>query len=89
MLAKAEIALQDGAAPEQKLRDLREMYEPHVQGLSEYLLMTLPPWFPLTVTPDTWQITAWERLAPRSPVSSRWKKLLDTLSWAARRRREY
>ena len=88
MLAKAEIALQDGTALEQKLRDLRQMYEPHVQGLSQYLLMPLPPWFRLTGTLDTWQITAWERLAPRSPVSSRWKKLLDTLSWAARRRRE-
>jgi hypothetical protein len=65
MLGIAGIALQDGAA-EQKLRDLRQMYEPHVQRLSEYLLMSLPPWFPLTGTPDTWQITAWERWRPRS-----------------------
>ena len=65
MLAKAGIAVQDGAA-EQKLHDLRQMYEPHVQRLSEYLLMSLPPWFPLTGTPDTWQITAWERWRPRS-----------------------
>ena len=64
MLGKAGIALQDGAA-EQKLRDLRQMYEPHVQRLSESLLMSLPPWFPVTGTPDIWQITAWERLSPR------------------------
>ena len=31
MLGKAGIALQDGVAAEQKLRDLRQMYEPHVQ----------------------------------------------------------
>jgi hypothetical protein len=87
MLAKVEIALQDGAVPEQKLRDLRQMYEPHVQGLSEYLLMPLPPWFRLTGTLDTWQITAWERLAPRSPAT-RWKTVMATFAWAVRRRHD-
>jgi Ion channel len=61
MLGKAGIAVQDGVAAEQKLRDLRQMYEPHVQRLSKHLLMSLPPWFPVTGTPDIWQITAWER----------------------------
>ena len=71
ILGKAGIALKDGAA-EQKLRDLRQMYEPHVQRLSKHLLMSLPPWFPVTGTPDIWQITAWERLSPRSrPRSTR------------------
>jgi Ion channel len=65
MLGKAGITVQDGAA-EQKLRDLRQMYEPHVERLSEHLLMSLPPWFPVTDTPDIWQITAWERWRPRS-----------------------
>jgi Ion channel len=84
MLANADIALQDGAA-EHKLQELRKMYEPHVQRLSEYLLMSLPPWFPLTGTPDTWQITAWER-SLQQPRSTRWKRLMDTFSWAVRRR---
>jgi Ion channel len=86
MLANADIALQDGAA-EHKLQELRKMYEPHVQRLSEYLLMSLPPWFPLTGTPDTWQITAWER-SLQQPRSTRWRRLMDTFSWALRRRRE-
>ena len=86
MLAKAGITVQDGTA-EQKLHDLRQMYEPHVQRLSHYLLMSLPPWFPPTATPDTWQITAWERLALTShPRSTRWKTLMDTFSSALRRR---
>jgi hypothetical protein len=88
MLAKAGITVQDGTA-EQKLHDLRQMYEPHVQRLSHYLLMSLPPWFPPTATPDTWQITAWERSAPTStsrPRSTRWKTLMDTFSSALRRR---
>jgi len=88
MLANAGITVQDGAA-DQKLHDLRQMYEAHVQGLSEYLLMPLPPWFRLTGTLDTWQITAWERLAQKSrPVFTRWKTLMDTFSWGVRRRRE-
>ena len=88
MLAKAGITVQDGTA-EQKIHDLRQMYEPHVQRLSHYLLMSLPPWFPPTATPDTWQITAWERSAPTStsrPRSTRWKTLMDTFSSALRRR---
>jgi hypothetical protein len=86
MLAKAGITVQDGTA-EQKLHDLRQMYEPHVQRLSEYLLMALPPWFPPTATLDTWQITAWDRLSPTSrPRSTRWKTLMDTFSSALRRR---
>jgi hypothetical protein len=86
MLAKAGITVQDGTA-EQKLHDLRQMYEPHVQRLSHYLLMSLPPWFPPTATPDTWQITAWERLSPTwRPLSTRWKTLMDTFSSALRRR---
>ena len=86
MLAKAGITVQDGAA-EQKLHDLRQMYEPHVQRLSHYLLMSLPPWFPPTATPDTWQITAWERLSPTwRPLSTRWKTLMDTFSSTLRRR---
>jgi hypothetical protein len=86
MLAKAGITVQDGTA-EQKLHDLRQMYEPHVQRLSHYLLMSLPPWFPPTATLDTWQITAWDRLSPTSrPRSTRWKTLVDTFSSALRRR---
>ena len=86
MLANAGITVQDGAA-DQKLHDLRQMYEPHVQRLSQYLLMSLPPWFPLTGTPDTWQITAWERLALTShPRSTQWKALIEAFSSALRRR---
>jgi len=86
MLAKAGITVQDGTA-DQKLHDLRQMYEPHVQRLSHYLLMSLPPWFPPTATLDTWQITAWDRLSPTSrPRSTRWKTLMDTFSSALHRR---
>jgi hypothetical protein len=58
MLADAGVTLQEGVAAEQKLRELRQMYEPYVQSLSEFLLMTLPPWFRITVMPDSWQTSA-------------------------------
>jgi hypothetical protein len=38
------------------------MYEPYVQALSEFLLMTLPPWFRATVMPDSWQTSAWGKI---------------------------
>jgi hypothetical protein len=55
MLAEAGVTLQEGAATELKLRELRQMYEPYVQALSEYLLIPLPPWFRVNVMPDNWQ----------------------------------
>jgi hypothetical protein len=62
MLADAGVTLQEGVAAEQHLRELRQMYEPYVQALSAYLLMSLPPWFRVTVMPDRWQTSAWEKL---------------------------
>jgi hypothetical protein len=55
MLAEAGVLLQEGAVTEQKLRELRRMYEPYVQALSEYLLISLPPWFRVNAMPDNWQ----------------------------------
>ena len=46
MFAKAGITVQDGLAAEHKLQELRQMYEPQLQRLSQYLLMSLPPMVP-------------------------------------------
>ena len=61
MLGQAGIELLESAAAERQLKEFRQMYEPHLARLSEYLLMDLPRWFPQTKTRDTWQVTAWER----------------------------
>lgn len=45
------ITVENDPAVEHNLRELRQMYKPHVQRLDESLLMTLPPWFPLTEAP--------------------------------------
>ncbi|HEX8139444.1 MAG TPA: potassium channel family protein [Pyrinomonadaceae bacterium] len=68
VLSAAGIALRDGAAAEQKLAELRRMYEPYVNALSEYLLMPLPSWIPATTAADNWRTSAWE-ITPRASIA--------------------
>src|SRR6266850_1951920 len=60
MLAETGVTLRDDLATEQTLRELRRMYEPNIQALSNYLLISLPPWFRISETPDSWQISSWQ-----------------------------
>jgi len=45
---------------EKTLEDLRALYEPYTQVLSQYLLMPLPGWLPKDRVSDNWQTSAWE-----------------------------
>ena len=45
-LLQADARLLSGADANEKLRRLRATYEPTAHGLSDYLLMPLPPWLP-------------------------------------------
>jgi len=47
---------------EQRLGDLRTMYEPYVFALSEWLMMPLPPWILPADAIDNWKTSAWGRL---------------------------
>lgn len=49
------------AAADQKLRNLRRMYEPYVQGLAGRLLLPVPAWIRPKRVPDNWQTSAWEK----------------------------
>jgi Ion channel len=60
MLAETGVTLSNDVATEQRLRELRRMYEPSVQALSNYLLISLPQWFRISETPDSWQISNWQ-----------------------------
>jgi len=60
MLAEADVSMRDSTATEQKLSELRRMYEPYVQALSDYLLISLPQWFRISEMPDSWQISSWQ-----------------------------
>ena len=44
----------------QRLARLRQMYEPYVGALAQYLHMTLPLWIGTASQKDNWQTTAWE-----------------------------
>jgi hypothetical protein len=44
---------------ENKLVELRLMYEPYVYALANYLNQSLPPWIPSAKGKDNWQTTAW------------------------------
>jgi Ion channel len=48
---------------EQKLTELRKMYEPYVQALAKHLSQSLPPWIPEKKGRDNWQTTAWAQTA--------------------------
>jgi hypothetical protein len=48
---------------EQKLLELRRMYEPYVYALANHLSQSLPPWIPEKKGKDNWQTTAWAQTA--------------------------
>ena len=58
-LAQSGMVLRTTPEAEQKLKELRRMYEPYLYALATYLRQTLPPWIPLKKGKDNWQTTAW------------------------------
>ncbi len=58
-MAAAGLNLFEGEAIEQKLTELRRMYEPYVYSLSTYLHIAIPPWILESSRADNWQTTAW------------------------------
>jgi Ion channel len=77
VLAEAGISLGEGLLVDQKLTELRQVYEPYVHALSEYLRMPLPPWFRVTMALDSWQTSAWEKIATEITTPSRSRLSLD------------
>jgi len=60
VLAEAGIGLRHGREADAQLAELRRMYEPYVNSLSDLLLMPLPAWLPAPGTKDNWQKSAWK-----------------------------
>jgi hypothetical protein len=70
-LSRAGLTLRSGADADDKLRSLRRLYEPYVNGLSCHLLIPLPPWLPERPRADNWQTSAFDRAAaPLTPNAS-------------------
>ena len=56
--------LSTDAAANEKLRDLRHMYEPYLYALGNHLCLDIPPWIPAAGKVDNWQTSAWGPLTP-------------------------
>jgi hypothetical protein len=69
ILAAAGVKLRTGVKADEKLTELRQMYEPYVNALAEYLLMPVPVWIPATETFDSWQTSAWGRITTEGAAS--------------------
>jgi len=53
--------LSDDPEGDLRLLELRQVYEPYVYPLSQFLLMDLPPFIPTGKLADNWQTTAWSK----------------------------
>jgi hypothetical protein len=84
VLAQAGVVLNGGPGHEQTLAELREMYEPYLKVLSEYLLMPLPGWLPAKRMVDNWQTSAWEITKPAREETFR-KCMLEEKHKSAKR----
>ncbi len=60
ILAGVRLKFHDGQAFQERLVELREMYEPYVKSLSDFLLMPLPVWISESGLKDNWQRSKWK-----------------------------
>jgi hypothetical protein len=58
LLRAYDIPLAEGPEADARLRELRELYEPYLNALSNALFMPLPGWLPEPGALDNWQKTA-------------------------------
>jgi hypothetical protein len=61
LLKEAGLKFREEKSVDQKLSELRRMYEPYVHSLSSYLHIAIPPWVPKAGRIDNWQTSAWGR----------------------------
>jgi voltage-gated potassium channel Kch len=59
-LKAADLSLTEGEAADNRLQELRQMYEPYLCALAKHLVMPLPAWIPPADVPDAWQTTGWD-----------------------------
>jgi Ion channel len=71
VLAEAGVLLHDSEEADRRLAELREMYDPYLYAMSEFLHMELPAWI-REGGPDNWQTSAWGRItgASQAPMTA-------------------
>jgi hypothetical protein len=68
-LQALHLPLREGA--EERLKQLRQQYEPYAQALAARLAITLPPWIDAQVKKDNWQSGPWDRLIQAQGLARR------------------
>jgi len=63
LLLECRASRRCGQAGDKKLLELREMYEPYLNGLSSRLLMPLPSWGVGAKFVENWKRTAWGKIS--------------------------
>jgi hypothetical protein len=61
ILTEAGLKFRGGSTVDEKLSELRRMYEPYAYSLSNYLRIVIPPWIPKFSRSDNWQTSTWGR----------------------------
>jgi hypothetical protein len=61
-LAEKGLKLRTGPEADQKLTDMRTLYEPYAQGIAKTLLIPLPPWIRHDPIKDNWRSGPWDRI---------------------------
>ena len=79
-LQEAAIDLHEQASADQRLRELRGMYEPFVHALAARLLLTLPPFVAEKESPDNWQRKLPDAPRRRESASCPWRGGMRTIS---------
>jgi hypothetical protein len=71
-LTETGLRLREGSEADQKLRALRQLYEPYLYSLAKRLCLTLPPWISESSIKDNWETSVWEpEPRPRRGTSPR------------------
>jgi len=60
-LASSGLGLREESDTDQKLAELRGMYEPYLYSLSKYFRIATPPWIHTSNHPDNWQLSMWKQ----------------------------
>lgn len=61
-LEEKGLKLRGGPDADQKLNELRALYEPYAHGIARNLFITLPPWIRHDAIKDNWRSGPWDRI---------------------------
>jgi hypothetical protein len=76
-LAERGVKLREGAEFEEKLSNLRSLYESYATAIALNLLITLPPWIHSEKIKDNWQAGPWDRAIQARSLGARVQRADD------------